>query len=100
MTDKFILDGKTLVPEPDLMKWADWFEKANRRVARTDTKNGQISTVFLGVDHSFGDGPPLLFETLVFGGTLNDEQERYSTWDEAVAGHKKMVERVEAGEET
>jgi hypothetical protein len=29
-----------------------------------------ISTVFLGLDHRhFGDGPPLLFETMVFGGS-------------------------------
>lgn len=25
-----------------------------------------VSTVFLGIDHSFGFGPPLLFETMVF----------------------------------
>lgn len=99
MTDRYILDGKKTIPEPDLMKWANWFEAANRRVAKTDTKNGQVSTVFLGLDHSFGDGPVQLFETLVFGGTLNDEQDRYSTWDDAVSGHKEMVQRVEAGEE-
>ncbi len=53
-----------------------------------------ISTVFLAIDHSFGDGPPLLFETMVFGGELDQSQERYSTWDEAEAGHKAWVERV------
>ncbi len=32
---------------------------------------------------------------MVFGGKFNQIQERYSTWDEAEAGHKKMVERLE-----
>ena len=55
--------------------------------------------VFLGLDHSFGSGPPLLFETMVFGGPLDEEMDRYTTWDEAEAGHKAMVKRVqESGE--
>ena len=54
----------------------------------------EISTVFLGIDHQFGDGPPLLFETMVFGGSLDQEQRYYTTWDEAVAGHAAMVARV------
>jgi len=36
----------------------------------------------------------VLFETMVFGGKLDQEQERYCTYDEAEAGHKTMVERV------
>lgn len=44
-------------------------------------------------------GPPRLFETVVFtdhGVGLRDilDQRRYSTWDEAVAGHKEAVEKV------
>ena len=27
-----------------------------------------ISTVYLGLDHSFGNGPPLFFETMIFCG--------------------------------
>jgi hypothetical protein len=54
----------------------------------------RISTVFLGLDHSFSeDEEPLLFETLVFDGELEGEMERYSTWDEAVEGHAKMIKR-------
>ena len=61
-------------------------------VART----GTVSTVFLGIDHNFGEGKPLLFETMVFGGKLDEETERYSTWEEAVEGHNHMVEKVNA----
>ena len=42
-----------------------------------------------------------LFETLAFGGPLDEEQRRYSTWDEAMAGHLVLVGMVSAalGEE-
>lgn len=54
--------------EPSLMRWASWFEtsSAQRRVAWTDVYPFQISTIFMGLDHSFFRGPPLLFETMVF----------------------------------
>lgn len=98
MADRYhyVLDGHE--PKPvDLMTWARWFEKhENRRVAKWEEGGIEVSTVFIGIDHSFGDGPPLLFETMVFGGPLADEQERYSTWAEAESGHAAMVERVRA----
>jgi hypothetical protein len=54
-----------------------------------------VSTVFLGLDHSYSEeGPPILFETMVFNGPLHDEMERYATYDEAEAGHAIMIERV------
>ena len=96
MTDKFILDGHEPVPEPDVIKWGQWFQIADRCVARTMVEGIRISTVFLGLDHSFGEGQPMLFETLVFDGPLDDEMDRYLTWDEAVAGHAAIVERVKA----
>src|SRR5262245_14898324 len=114
------------VLEPDLLKWARWFETAERQVASDvvpnrephysldkerikeqkkayyrlfgelrknskldDPKEILISTVFLGLDHQWMDGPPLLFETMVFNGPCNEFQERYSTWKEAEEGHKK-----------
>ena len=40
------------------------------------------------------NGPPELWETLVFGGPLNLEMERYATREEALAGHERMVGRV------
>lgn len=97
MTGNYKLDGHTPVRVEDTIEWAKWFEKAERKVAH-DTVNGvEVSTVFLGIDHSFGRaGPPVLFETMVFGGELNEEQERYRTWDEAVRGHAEMLARVAA----
>lgn len=73
------------------MTWARWLEsdRKARIVAQTgDRKVVQVSTVFLGLDHRFGDqGPPPLFETMIFGGEHDEYQERCSTWEEAEAMH-------------
>jgi len=46
-----------------------------------------VSTVFLAIDHSYGGGPPILFETMIFGGERDGYQDRYATWEEALEGH-------------
>jgi hypothetical protein len=94
MSDKYILDGTKPVLEPDLMKWAKWFETANRRVAQSQINNVRISTVFLGLDHSWNGPPPLLFETMVFGGKHDELQKRCSTWEEAEKQHNAACDLV------
>jgi hypothetical protein len=97
MTDKYILDGHTPVLEPDLMRWAAWYENSidERVVAKTEIADGvMVSTVFLSLNHGYGSGPPILFETMVFYGPLDSEMERCSTWAEAEAMHAKMVALV------
>ncbi len=94
MSERYILEGKKAVP-CDLMTWANSYEKPElRRVADTHIGESRVSTVFLGLDHNFGNGAPLLFETMVFGGPLDQEMERYTFWEEAEKGHAVMVERV------
>lgn len=88
LTDKFILESNMIIPEPDLMKWATWFENADRVVAKTIIGGSEVSTVFLGLDHSFGIGPPILFETMVF--PTEDHCERCSTWSQAVKQHERI----------
>lgn len=86
------LEGHTPVP----CFFEEWTKRdeQNRRVDYT-TMSGDVfvSTVFLGLDHSFSDeGPPVLFETMVLG--LDDAkiyQTRCSTWDEAVAMHEAAL---------
>ncbi len=97
MNAHYILnDDKSVTPVPSVIEWANWFEIADRQVARTKIPklNAGVSTVFLGVDHQWGVGPPILFETMIFGGGLDGYQERYSTWDEAVEGHARAVDKV------
>lgn len=92
---KYILKGQIAVACEDLVTWATWFEQADRKVARTMVGDVRISTVFLGLDHSFFEhGPPTLFETMIFGGVHNQDMWRYATWQEAEAGHKLAVALV------
>lgn len=87
--DKWILEGHEAVPA-DLMTWAKWYETADRHVGRHEHGGVCVSTVFLGIDHRLGDeGPPLIFETMIFGGEHDQWQDRCSTWAEAVEMHKK-----------
>jgi hypothetical protein len=72
-------------------------QKADRKVALDRVGTTRVSTVFLGLDHSFGDGAgPVLYETMVFGGPMDGEQERYRTREEALKGHTVMVYRVQS----
>ena len=98
MSDHYILDGHKPV-KCDLMTWGRWFEKADkaRIVKQEKTGDVEVSTVFIGIDHQWGKGPPLLFETMIFGGPHDQYQERYSTWEEAELGHALAVERAQKG---
>ena len=80
-----------------LMQWAAMFETGRdiKRVAETTLPSGRwVSTVWMGLNHRFGDGPPLIFETMVFPSRddMGDlDSDRYSTEAEALAGHERMV---------
>ena len=95
MVKKFILDeDRNPVPTEDTIAWALWYENANeqRLVAHTNVNEFvSVSTVFLGLNYQFGDGPPILFETRVYGGDEDGYQRRYATWEEAEAGHKEAL---------
>jgi hypothetical protein len=97
MANYYILNGHDVEAVDDVLVWGKMYENFEaRKVAITEIGDVRVSTVFLGMNHNWGDGPPLLFETMVFGGKLDQEQERYSTWDEAERGHAATVERVQA----
>lgn len=95
----YILDASGRpTPEPDCITWAQWYADANeqRRVARTPVGDVEVSTVFLGVDHSYDDdGPPILWETMVFPECV--EKDRCSgNREQAEAMHSAMVEKLKA----
>lgn len=94
MSEHYILDEKGEPKVVDLMTWARWFERGIGRLVGQSPlgEKGSVSTVFLGLDHRFGnDGPPILWETMIFGGPHDGYQERYSSKADAVAGHAKAV---------
>ena len=59
-----------------------------RRVAKDVSGDVVVSTVFLGLNHNYGADPPILFETMIFGGEHDEDQWRYETWNQAIEGHK------------
>jgi hypothetical protein len=74
-----------------------------RRVDLTVIRQGsnpderfRVSTIWSGLDQSFGDGPPLIFETMVFDGHQPVRCERYATLADAQLGHARMVAEVAA----
>ncbi len=92
----YILVNHEPVEILDLVTHSHWM-KANKVLAQSNFPQGTVSTVFLGIDHRFsGDGPPILFETMIFEGPefgpALDYQERYCTWQEALDGHKRAIE--------
>jgi hypothetical protein len=65
-----------------------------RRVAYDELGPYIVSTVWLGLDHSFGHGPPLIWETIVMDAEGNaSEMLRSATRDRAVENHAEMLER-------
>lgn len=96
------------VGEPITMRqWATRFDDENRIVKQSahQGRRGRvwISTVYLGLDHGFGRGRPLIFESMVFGfrpkgnqvvcpPTISDlAMRRYGTEQEALEGHHRFV---------
>lgn len=86
----------------DVVTWARWMEahRDRKRVAYdTLTSGTRISTVFLGLDHNYsGEGPPVLWETMIFGGPHDDDQWRYTSLEEARQGHRDAVLKAMAAE--
>ena len=92
----YTLVGKTVVP---METWPNEMEDMSFRRVKLTTLNDdlQVSTVFLGLDHNWGEGAPLVFETMVFNSASMDEYcERCSTWEQAEAQHDRMVNELKA----
>lgn len=66
-------------------------------LVQEDVGNAWVSTVFLGLDHNWGEGPPLVFETMVFRDGNGDDCQRYSTWLQAMEGHRKVCASLTSG---
>jgi len=98
----WILDENKKPKQVDLTTWATWFEKGDHRIVKQETVgDAKVSTVFLGLDHNFGGGgPPILWETMVFGGKHDQWQERCAgNWEQAESMHHQVVEMVKQTEE-
>ena len=99
--DRYILNAAGEPEEcPNLFTWGRWMETAERHVCH-DMDEGvggekvRVSTVFLGLNHNFSrKGPPVLWETMVFGGPLDGTMRRYTSRDAAIMGHQELCRQV------
>lgn len=104
MANHYFLNKDHTYTPCSMMKWASQFEDMSmtntKHVAEDIIDGKHVSTVWLGLNHNYFGGPPLVFETMVFDEPKGGHDiycDRYTTWDEALEGHKKAVEWVKAG---
>lgn len=87
--------GETTEFMDGFVEWAKVADMGHNKVEFTEvTRDICISTVFLGIDHSFGDEDPVLFETMIFGGEFDQQMTRTSTLEEAKSCHADAVSFV------
>lgn len=95
------LEGETPV-QCDILTMMSELKKHGgyQKVAAQAVGDIYVSTIFLMVDHNWlKRGPPILFETMAFdkdGKPLR--QQRYSTYDEARAGHEAICKELDNGQ--
>lgn len=102
--------AKTIVDIPAylyfgrVVKWMahctwDYVMTWKMRFPTLPSRSFGVSTVFLGLDHNFGGGPPLIFETMIFPSNNSSETGcwRYSTEAEALEGHRWAVHLLKSG---
>jgi ribosomal protein S27AE len=100
------LDGlqEMIGMDHSLLAYAEWMASGGdqrRQVALDVTEHHSVSTIFLGLDHRSirSVGEPLVFETMTFrttGGIVG--QCRYTTYDDALAGHALELHRIKIAE--
>lgn len=73
-----------------------------KRVAYWEQGDVVVSTVWLGLEHHFSfsepepDHPVAIFETMIFGGSMDQDQWRYATEEQALTGHAEVVTLVKS----
>jgi hypothetical protein len=94
-----------IIPATDLIEWAIWLQQTDNHVGYDEVSGFIVSTVFMGINHTWGRRRPHWFETMVCRQMDNKrmlgrliDQWRYATLEEARAGHKLAVAAVEKGE--
>ena len=75
------------------------FNSMERIVAKDNVGDSEVSTVFLCIDQNYsGDGVPVLWETMIFGGKHDQYQRRYTSKEEAVKVHNSLVQLLQQEE--
>lgn len=88
----YVLQDKEPVPCPNLLEWSRIMVDTDPQIGWAVIGPFSISTVFLGVDVSFRNGPPQLFETMVFtAGADATFIGRCATWAAAEDMHQAAI---------
>ena len=95
MIEYATLKGREVVPVDDVLE--AFGTDRPHKVGDDHIGAVHVSTVFLRLNHGYTDDNPLWFETMIFGGEHDQWQDRYATYDEAEAGHHRVVEAIKAG---
>lgn len=67
---------------------------AHSTVMTRDGCAASVSTVFLFHNMNWWNGPPILWETMVFGEVLDEWQDRYASPEAASVGHREALALV------
>jgi|SRR5580698_2169976 hypothetical protein len=82
-------------------QWAKAFEGRDHAgpwiIGLDHVGDERVSTVWLGLNHNWMPGPPLIFETMIFGHTYDGYQRRYSTKEQAAEAHRQIVANLRLG---
>ena len=76
--------------------WSPWMATHEQewKLAVDIVGDVKVSTVFLGSDHNWGGGPPILWETCIFTPDRSDVVERYMSREQALSGHAQHLADV------
>lgn len=97
MDNLYIEENGVPVACPDLYKWCEYQQNADRTVARSELQQGYVSSVFLGMNHNYRrDDTPILYETMIFGSPVFcDLVSRFRTRQECFAYHQQFAPLAE-----
>lgn len=84
-------------PVENVLEWGKWFaENGERRVLlqthlRAQGGDMAVSSVFLGIDHGFTEGEPVLWETMVFDSPDGNRYQRRFTDPKACLAYHALL---------
>jgi hypothetical protein len=84
------------IASSSIIEASEWMENNPEKKAVKQEKIGDvfISTVFLGLNHAWNSDIPVLWETMIFGGEHDQYQDRYTSYEDALEGHKKALDLI------
>ena len=91
----YILRDGQPVRATSIAEWGEFQLSGRPKLNEEVLPDVHVSTVWLGADHRLTPGgAPVLWETMVFGGPHDGHQDRYTSAEDAAAGHQRIAAMV------